>query len=245
MEQKIMAWAPAIGAIAGGVLGGISQHSANTTNVALNRANRDWQEKMSNTAYQRAVNDLKAAGLNPMLANINGGSSTPQNSAATVQPEDALARGVHSAGSAAVQASTIEQNRANINLTNNLAYKARQEGDLAAFNAFPDIAGKRFDQEIEINRQNIDRIKKQNRLTDAEAEQVERMLPMMLAQSRASIANTEQQTSSAKVKMNLDELAVPEAQVAAKWFSSEIGGGSRVTQAIKDIITTIRMLERK
>lgn len=234
-----MAWAPAIGAIAGGVLGGISQHSANTTNVALNRANRDWQEKMSNTAYQRAVNDLKAAGLNPMLANINGGSSTPQNSAATVQPEDALARGVHSAGSAAVQASTIEQNRANINLTNNLAYKAGKEGDLAAFNAFPDIAGKRFDQEIETNRQRIEQIKKQNRLTDAEAEQVERMLPMMLAQSKASTANLEQQTNSAKVKMRLDELAIPESEVAARWFSSEMGGSSKVLDTVKTILSII------
>jgi len=43
-------------------------------NSAEAQANRDWQTEMSNTAHQREVKDLQAAGLNPVLSANNGAS---------------------------------------------------------------------------------------------------------------------------------------------------------------------------
>lgn len=78
----------------------------NYTNQAIARAQTEFQEKMSNTAYQRAMSDMKAAGLNPMLAYSQGGASTPSGAAIAAQNphamqaakmEDFIGKGISSA----------------------------------------------------------------------------------------------------------------------------------------------------
>lgn len=79
------------------VLGSIFSSNTNSQNIAMqqqtnqmqiaeNQKNRDFQEQMSNTAYQRASADMKAAGLNPMMMFGSGGAeSTPSGGVPSLQ----------------------------------------------------------------------------------------------------------------------------------------------------------------
>ena len=62
----------------------IERNTAMNFNSTEALKDREFQERMSNTAYQRAVEDMRKAGLNPILAYANGGASTPGGSGATI-----------------------------------------------------------------------------------------------------------------------------------------------------------------
>lgn len=73
-----------LGAIQQGVYNHIQQQTAMSYNSAEAAANRAWQEQMSNTSYQRAVEDMRKAGINPILAYTQGGASTPSGAQGTI-----------------------------------------------------------------------------------------------------------------------------------------------------------------
>jgi len=100
-----MVWG-AIAQVASSLIGGAAtdkgQTSANKTNIRLAKENRDFQERMSNTAYQRSAKDLERAGLNRILA-LGNSASTPSGNVATVQNQKAgIGAGISNAVSSAV-----------------------------------------------------------------------------------------------------------------------------------------------
>lgn len=89
----------------------------NKMNLQIAREQMGFQREMSSTAYQRAVGDLKAAGLNPMLAAMNGGASTPPGASAHMVNENAessriLSNAVPKAINTAMGVATVDQVKA-------------------------------------------------------------------------------------------------------------------------------------
>ena len=90
--------------VIGGLIGAKGQRDANIANAREAAKNRAFQERMSNTAYQRSALDLEKAGLNRILA-LGSPSSTPGGSQARY--ENAGKQLGESTSSAAVTAAQI------------------------------------------------------------------------------------------------------------------------------------------
>lgn len=124
-----------IGSLGAGALNYAGAREANRVNKKIAREQMQFQERMSNTAYQRSMEDMRKAGLNPILAYNQGGASTPPGASAQMQNE------LGGAVSSAVDAKRMQ---AEIKNAEQDWHNKRKTGHLLDYQLDTELAQKRY-----------------------------------------------------------------------------------------------------
>ncbi len=114
---------PAIIAAGANLVGGYLQRKSDKASTARQMA---FQERMSNTSYQRQMADMRAAGINPILAAKMGGASTPTGAA--FKSPNILGGAVEAGTKAYTAKSTANLQNSQIQLQDAQASNARNAG---------------------------------------------------------------------------------------------------------------------
>jgi len=127
-----MAWPVVAAAGIAGLASMFGQDQTNRSNETMSRDQMNFQERMSNTAVQRAMADMKAAGINPMMAAGNQASS-PTGAMAVM--ENSLGQGISSAMEARKLAKELDATESQVTLNAASAEAAHAQSQQAMANA--------------------------------------------------------------------------------------------------------------
>lgn len=199
-------------AIAGAsLLGGVL---TNRSNAKEARRNREFQERMSSTAHQREVADLRAAGVNPMLRNM-GGASTPGGDRAEM--EDAVGKGV----SSGLQAKMM---KAQIGLVEDQALLTRTQAGAI---------------QQEWNAGKFERLVSERELAALSVQEKRQMMPVALERAKAEVGQISSSARAARARAVLDEAARTGA-LNAEQFEKLIGEAGPATRFFLELIRGLR-----
>lgn len=176
-----MAWEAALigaagqllGGIGGGLIGQAGQRETNERQIQLAREQMAFQERMSSTAYQRGMADMKAAGLNPILAANLGGATSPSGAMPSLgNPGAAMQQGISEASHSGKTAAEIygrlktagkdvsqeDLNRASIKVQDAVEQKTRQDERTSASQEQLNASTRGYQDQQTLNSQVTNRI---------------------------------------------------------------------------------------
>jgi len=215
---------PLLEAILPGVISAASTLFTNAASARAAERNRQFQERMSSTAHQREVLDLRRAGINPALRQMSG-ASTPSGEMPSYESPGAA--GVASALQAKLLEAQIGEIRARTALTTENTQTVAEMRD-------PQIA---------IARQTLSKLESETDLTDVQRsramQELRDLLPLMLERARKEIDLTVSSARAAQAKAVLDELAQSGAVNEAQ-FNEFIGSGGPLTRFVVEMIRMLR-----
>lgn len=236
--------APIAAAAIGGALANKGGENTNEANQNINSAQmafnaeeaakkRAWDEQMRATQYQTAVGDLRASGLNPMLAYQQGGAGMPggatANAGSMIPMQNATQAGINGAMAAAQIANIHAQTD-----------KIKAETPVAVANVGNiEQQTKNLKEGLtkiteEIRNVRMDTLEKEERVTLIRAQQ--QLTNIQKDLTKGQITFVQAQEAVAKVEAQLKNYAVPEARNTAN-FQTKMGEGVGVgTKEVNNLL---------